>query len=33
MKQHDQLESQMATFLASAPKLAMRMAHWQTANP
>jgi hypothetical protein len=33
MQQHDQLESQLATFLASSPKLAMRLAHWQTANP
>ena len=29
MQQHDQLESQLATFLASAPKLAKRLAHWQ----
>jgi hypothetical protein len=33
MQQHDQLECQRATFLASAPKLAKRLAHWQTANP
>jgi hypothetical protein len=33
MQQHDQLESQLATFLASAPKLAKRLAHWQAANP
>jgi hypothetical protein len=30
MQEHDQLESQLATFLASAPKLAKRLAHWQS---
>jgi hypothetical protein len=33
MQEHDQLESQLATFLASAPKLEKRLAHWQAANP
>jgi hypothetical protein len=33
MQQHDRLECQLATFLASAPKLAKRLAHWQAANP
>ena len=33
MQQHDQLESQLATFLASAPKLAKRLAHCQASNP
>jgi hypothetical protein len=33
MQQHDELESQLATFLATAPKLAKRLAHWQAANP
>jgi hypothetical protein len=29
IQQHDQLEGQLAAFLASAPKLAMRLAHLQ----
>ncbi len=29
MQEHDELESQLATFLASAPKLAKRLAHWR----
>jgi hypothetical protein len=29
MQEHDQLESQLATFLASAPMLAARLAYWQ----
>jgi hypothetical protein len=29
MQEHDELENQLATFLASAPKLAKRLAHWQ----
>jgi hypothetical protein len=33
MQQHEQLECQLASFLASAPKLAKRLAHWQAANP
>jgi hypothetical protein len=33
MQKHEQLEEQLAAFLASAPKLAKRLAHWQAANP
>jgi hypothetical protein len=30
MQQHQLIEEQMAAFLASAPKLAQRLAHWQS---
>jgi hypothetical protein len=29
MQQHGQLEEQLTVFLATAPKLAKRLAHWQ----
>ena len=30
MQQHQLIEEQMTIFLATAPKLAKRMAHWQS---
>jgi hypothetical protein len=30
MQQHQLIEEQMADFLASAPELAQRLAHWQS---
>jgi hypothetical protein len=32
MQQHQLIEEQMTIFLATAPKLAKRMAHWQSAD-
>ena len=30
MQQHQLIEEQMTAFLASAPEIAKRMAHWQS---
>jgi hypothetical protein len=30
MEQHQLIEEQMAAFLASAPDIAQRLAHWQS---
>jgi hypothetical protein len=32
MQQHQLIEEQMAAFLASAPMLAQRLAHWQSGD-
>jgi hypothetical protein len=32
MQQHQLIEEQMADFLPSAPKLAERLAHWQSGD-